>query len=523
MKILTVTQMMEVDRLSTEECGIPSILLMENAGMHCFRALEEEFSADLAELQIVLVCGKGNNGGDGMVVARQLLQQAAPAQVFLLGRQSQIAGDSAVNATILVQSGQFIHEVVDEPQLALLESALETCDIVVDALLGTGLSKPLTGRYARAVEAINRCPGFRLAVDIPSGMAADSVMSSGLSVWADRTVTFTAPKVAHVMSEDMERLGQLEVVPIGSPVALLEKEDYFLELIDEQRAADCLFARLPNSHKGDYGHLLLLAGSRGKSGAAAMAAHAAFRTGVGLVTLVVPRGIQSEAAAANPEVMTEGLAEDELGAFDSTAWEELRPLLQGKSALAIGPGLSLRSGAAGLVRRVLEESQLPVVLDAGGVDALRDHVDLLSRRQAPLILTPHLGEFSRLTGTPTSEIATRGIALARDFAREYGVWLVLKGFRTLLADPQGRVRVCPLGNPGMATAGMGDVLTGVIGGLFAGHAAQGTSQGALAAASAGLYLHSLAGDLAASEIGMDGMMAGDVIDCIPDAVAQLRD
>ena len=523
MKILTVAQMTEVDRLSTEQYGFPGILLMENAGMHCFRVLQEEFSVDLAELRIVLVCGKGNNGGDGMVLARQLLQHGIPSRVFLLGRLTELQGGAAVNASILSHSGQSIHEVVDESQMAALEHALEACDIAVDALLGTGLSKPLVGRYARAVEAINRSPGFRLAVDIPSGMCADSVTSCGLSVWADRTVTFTAPKIAHILSEAGERLGQLDIVPIGSPAALLDREDYFLELIDEQKAADSLIARSLNSHKGSYGHLLVLAGSRGKSGAAAMAARAALRSGVGLVTLAVPRGIQSEVAVSSPEVMTEGLAEDELGAFDSAAWEEVKALLEGKTALALGPGLSLQPGAAGLVRQVVEESQLPVVLDAGAVDALRDHLELLNQCQASLILTPHPGEFSRLTGTSPSEIASRRIDVARDFAGKYGVWLVLKGFRTILADPRGKVRVCPLGNPGMATAGMGDVLTGVIGALLAGHAAQGSGQGALAAASAGLYVHSLAGDLAASEVGMDGMLARDVIDCLPEAMAQLRD
>ena len=523
MKILTVAQMTEVDRLSTEQYGIPGLLLMENAGMNCHRVLQEEFSEDLAELRIVVVCGKGNNGGDGMVLARQLLQHRIPSLVFLLGRLADLKGDAALNASILSHSGQSIHAIDDDSQMAALENSLEACDIAVDALLGTGLSKPLVGRYARAVEAINRSSGFRLAVDIPSGMSADSVTSSGLSVWADRTVTFTAPKIAHILSEDGERLGHLDVVSIGSPAALLDREDYFLELIDERQAADSLIPRSLNSHKGSYGHLLVLAGSRGKSGAAAMAARAALRTGAGLVTLAVPRCIQSEVAALNPEVMTEGLSEDDQGAFDSAAWEEVKPLLEGKTALAVGPGFSLQSGAARLVRRVVAESQLPVVLDAGAVDALRDHLDVLNRRQASLVLTPHPGEFSRLTGIPTTEISSHGIHLARDFAGKYRVWLVLKGFRTLLADPQGKVRVCSLGNPGMATAGMGDVLTGVIGALLAGHAAQETGQGALAAASAGLYVHSLAGDLAASRIGMDGMIAGDVIDCLPEAMAQLRD
>ncbi len=524
MKILTVEQMREVDRLSTELHGVPGLLLMENAGSQLYRALENHFGEQLSRRSIALFCGKGNNGGDGLVLARQLAMRGFAPHVYLLARSSGVKGDAAVNLEIWTKSGGRFQEV-DPESWPEVEERVGSYDLIVDALLGTGLDKPLEGLYARAVAAINRSQAFVLAVDIPTGMFSDSVRQSGEIVQADLTVTFTAPNIAHILHHQQEALGRLEVVPIGSPPTLLDRPDFFLRLMQQDEVAEYRLPRLASSHKGTYGHLLVVAGSRGKSGAAVLASTAALLSGAGLVTACVPDGIRTEVAAHRPELMTEGLTETSRGTLAREALSPLRALSKDKDAVALGPGLGTASETNQLVRRLVDELEAPLVVDADGINAFAGRAkDLRSASGQPIVATPHPGEFSRLSGLSTSEIVSEPVRVARQFSLDHGVWLVLKGFRTLVATPRGQVHACPLGNPGMATAGMGDVLTGVLTAMLGFCRASGRSgdDDISRAVILGVYLHSLAGDLAGQLEGFEALTAASVLESISEAYAALE-
>jgi ADP-dependent NAD(P)H-hydrate dehydratase / NAD(P)H-hydrate epimerase len=512
MKILTAQQMNEVDRRTSEEFGVPSILLMENAGMNLFMALADRFD-DLLERRIAVFCGKGNNGGDGLVLARQLAQRGNRPDVFLLGRGDEVRGDARVNLDIYRQAGWPLSELPSEQEWADVSGRLPGYDILVDAILGTGISKPLEGFYLRVVRDINSAGRFVLAVDIPSGMVSDALPGGRETILADLTVTFTAPKTAQVLNEDQEAIGELQVVPIGTPAACLERAEYRVNLMIEEEMRRALLPRPANSHKGFFGHLAVLAGSRGKSGAAALAATAALRSGAGLVTACIPDVVQPVVAQHRPEVMTEGLASTAAGSFAFSALGRLLELLEGKDAACLGPGLTTDPETVRLVRQLVLNSPVPLVLDADALNAFQDAIEELRNGQGhPLVLTPHPGEFSRLCREPMSAIRKHKLEISQKFAQEHGLWLVLKDFRTLVADPSGQVFACPLGNPGMATAGTGDVLTGVLGALLAGYCAQErrSPQEITRAVCLGVYLHALAGDLAASATGGTALISGDI-------------
>jgi NAD(P)H-hydrate epimerase len=512
MKILTAKQINQVDQLTSEQHGIPSSLLMENAGLHLYKTLEKYFK-DLDSCLIAILCGKGNNGGDGMVVARHLAQRQIHTDVYLLGKVTDVSGDARANLDTYLKSGEKIIEVTDAGKWEKISEEFGRYGIIVDALLGTGISKPLEGLYSKVVATINQSEAFVLSVDIPSGMFSDSLTGGVQTVQAEATVTFTAPKIAHILNEDQKALGELHIVPIGSPSSLLENPEYDLNLITREQICSYLPPQEIRSHKGHFGHVALVSGSRGKSGAAVLSGSAALRAGSGLVTLCVPEAVQDVVASFQAELMTEGLPSTPQGTFASQATDPLLELLQDKDAAGIGPGLGRERETVDLVHTVVHKATLPLLLDADALNAFEGHTNKLQNDKGqPLVLTPHPGEFSRLLGRPTQEILPQKVELARQFAQERGVWLVLKSFRTLIAEPDGQVFVCPLGNPGMATAGMGDVLTGAITSLLGIFAARGMtkpheiSQAVLV----GVYLHSLAGDLAALEVGSRALTAGDV-------------
>lgn len=514
MKILTAKQINQVDQLTSKEHGIPSSLLMENAGLHLYKTLEEYFE-NLDSCLITILCGKGNNGGDGIVLARHLAQCEIHPDVYLLGRVKDVSGDARVNLDAYLKSGEEITEVTDAGKWEEISEEFSRYDIIVDALLGTGIRKPLEGLYSKVVATINQSEAFVLSVDIPSGMFSDSLTGGVQTVQAAATVTFTAPKIAHILNEDQKALGELHIVPIGSPSTLLENPEYDLNLITREQIQSYLPPQEIRSHKGHFGHVALVSGSRGKSGAAVLSGSAALRTGSGLVTLCVPAAIQDVVASFRAELMTEGLPSTPQGTVASQATDHLLELLQNKDAAGIGPGLGRDRETVDLVHTVVHKATLPLLLDADALNAFEGHTKKLQNDQGqPLVLTPHPGEFSRLLGRPTQEILPQKVELARQFAQEKGVWLVLKSFRTLIAEPDGQVFVCPLGNPGMATAGMGDVLTGAITSLLGIFAARGmsTPREISQAVLTGVYLHSLAGDLAALEVGSRALTAGDVTD-----------
>ncbi|GAB4123747.1 MAG: NAD(P)H-hydrate dehydratase [Acidobacteriota bacterium] len=525
MKILTAAQMQEIDRQTSELAGVPSLILMENAGFNLYRALSEKVP-HLSERSIAIICGKGNNGGDGMVLARQLAQRGIQTDLFLLGSAAEVRGDAAVNLQILLKSGFPVFEVTSPEVWSQVAASLDVYDVLVDAILGTGMAKPLSGLYAQVVQDLNAAGAFVLAVDLPSGMAADSLEAAQLSVRADLTVTFTAPKIAHLLNSDQEAIGELVVAPIGTPPALLDRPDFTLNLLEPELFGDWLAPRLACSHKGTYGHVALIAGSRGKAGAAALSAYAALRAGSGLVTALVPQTVQPEVAGAHSEVMTEGLPADGTGFLAAEALEPIQTLLDPLDAAGVGPGLGTGPGTATVVEGLIRSARCPLVLDADALNVLAGRTDtLLPRQGPPLVLTPHPGEFARLAGLSVPEVLKRQLELVPEFARRHGVWLVLKTFRPLISDPEGICQVSPRGQAGMASAGMGDVLTGVLTSLLGrlkATAAELDPEAVTQVVCLAVYLHGLSGELAAQRRGEESLTAGDVIESLSDGWKQLK-
>jgi NAD(P)H-hydrate epimerase len=518
MKILTAAQMQRIDRLTAERYGVPSLTLMENAGRGVVEFLSERF-APLERQRIVVLCGRGNNGGDGLVVARMLREEGVRPRVLLFADPAKVSGDAAVNLGRLADSG--MPEVIESPEAwQAIKASLKGTTLVVDALLGTGLSKPLGGLLLQVVREVNGelASAQVVAVDLPSGIAADSGELIGEHVRADFSVTFTAPKIAHVFPPACGCAGEWVVRQIGTPPEALESDpDLTLNLACREDFAWLARPRKPDAHKGSYGHVLILAGSVGKTGAAALAAKAALRAGAGLVTVATAESALPTVASLGMEYMTEPLPQTEAGTISLRALDygRLDKLLEGKTVLAIGPGIGSVPETAELVRTLVNARRLPVVLDADGLNAFAGCMDKFQSGGdlAEAVLTPHPGEMSRLAGSSTAEIQARRVESAREFARKHQVNLVLKGFRTLTAAPDGKVWVNPTGNPGMASGGTGDVLTGMLAGLVAQYRNRPISEVAAAAA----FLHGLAGDLAAEETGQASLIAGDLIDALPKA------
>jgi ADP-dependent NAD(P)H-hydrate dehydratase / NAD(P)H-hydrate epimerase len=515
MKILTAEQIREIDRLSTKQFAIPSILLMENAGMRVVEALEERFE-DLEELTIAILCGRGNNGGDGFVVARQLIQKGSYPFVFLFAEENEVKGDAKTNLEILKAIGCPPTVVTNEHDW--YEERLEVidADIIVDALFGTGLSKPITGLYKSVVETLDDfARATVVSVDVPSGLETNHSRVIGPAVEADLTVTFTGLKPCLVLPPSHDFAGDVIVADIGNPHELLESGELNLHLIEPSLFPKAQQIREADTNKGDYGKVLVIGGSRGKSGAAAMAGQAALRSGAGLVTVATASGILPSIAVSMPELMTESLAETGEGTIAS---QDISAILRGKTVLAIGPGLTTHSDSAAFVRGVVRDTTLPIVIDADGLNAFVGHTDKIRGDGQARILTPHPGEMARLLGTETAHVVENRVAVARTFATDHKVYVVLKGFRTVVATPDGSVYVNSTGNPGMATGGTGDVLTGMIVGIL-GQESLGDFVERLCLA---VYLHGLAGDLAAEELGEEAMVATDILRFLPAAWKQLR-
>ena len=500
MKVLTAAEMREVDR-RTQELGIPGIVLMENAGHRVMEFLEKRF-APLAAQRIVVLCGKGNNGGDGMVIARQLHTRVRPAalHVVLLAAPEELKGEAAANFGMLQACGC--------PVLREIPPDARRASLVVDALLGTGITGPATGHMLAGIREVNT--GFPLAqvvaVDMPSGMPSDSGEPVGECARADYTVTFTAPNLGQVLPPNCDRVGELVVGAIGSRPDLFESAP--LSLVDPPMFRGLLKPRAPAGHKGTYGHVLVVAGSRGKTGAAAMTGLAALRAGAGLVTVASAASAIPVIAGHAPELMTEPLAETPNGSIAPGA--RLESIAEGKTVIAMGPGLGTDPAIAQLVAAVCERSEQPVILDA---DALVGHAPGLPSRVR--VLTPHPGEMARLTGKTTAEIQKDRVGAARSFAKERGVTLVLKGQRTVIAFPDGRAWINPTGTPALGTGGSGDVLTGLIAGFLAQFPKQPDE-----AVAAAVYLHGLAGQIGARALGEQCLIATDILRYLPEAMEE---
>ncbi|MFQ5695925.1 MAG: NAD(P)H-hydrate dehydratase, partial [Terriglobia bacterium] len=437
-KILTAEQMKRIDRLTVERAGVSFRQLMENAGRQVAEFLFREFSP-LGS--VTILCGKGNNGGDALVAARHLHQRGHPARVVLLAAANELKGDARASYQAWLEAGGGVETVQDVEEWKRKRETVLDCDILVDGLLGTGLTGPARSPLNHVIQDVNAQHGrFRvLAVDIPSGLPSDGGEAGGETIEADATVTFTAPKHGHIFPPHCARVGRLAVAPIGSPEALYTGDpELFLELIVRRTFSHLPLQREPWAHKGRYGHVLLVAGARGKTGAAALAGKAALRMGAGLVTVGTPEGSLPIVAALVPEIMTEPLAQTESGSVSTRALDYggFAKLAEDKTVLALGPGLTTHPETRQFVAAVLQQSALPLVLDADALNALVGQLETLGRRRAErVVLTPHPGEMARLLGTTSAEVQSQRVEVARRFAREYGVYVILKGYRTLVAAP----------------------------------------------------------------------------------------
>jgi len=501
-----------MDRRAIEDCGVPSLVLMENAAQALCRCVVE-LLAERGGRVVKIVAGRGNNGGDGLALARQLLCRGLDVEVLLLAQPTELSGDAATNYAAAQKLGVQMTVVGNDKSPEALVARLAQADLVVDAILGTGISGEVKGAARRGIEAIGRLPQHRVvAVDVPSGIDSDTGQVLGAAVRACKTVTLGLPKVGLFCYPGAAYAGEVIVDPIGLPASLLEDNNIRTHLTT---LADCravLPPRKPDAHKGDCGRVLVVAGSAGMSGAAALCGLGALRAGAGLVTVATPASINTILEVKLTEVMTAPLPETD----DQTMAPAAEPILMDMSekadVLVIGPGVSQAPPAQHVVRSLVQGVQKPIVVDADGLNALAQDLAVVAQRRAPTILTPHPGELSRLVGASSADIQKDRLTAARAFARQVGAVVVLKGAGTVIADPDGTAYVNPTGNQGMASGGTGDVLAGLIGGLMA----QGAE--AFPAAVAAVYIHGLAGDLAA-ERNARALIAGDLLDKVPDALA----
>jgi NAD(P)H-hydrate epimerase len=512
MKVATTQQMQAIDRRTIEEIGIPGLVLMENAGLQTVLAMERFFGS-LRGKKICLVCGKGNNGGDGLVIARHLHNRGGEVSIVLLGRKTDIKRDAKVNLEIALMMNLALVELVSEDELCLLDERMASSQIIVDAIFGTGLRDAPRSFYQQVIGRINASSKPVVAVDIPTGLSASTGEILGCSIQAALTVTFGLPKVGLVYGINRQYAGQLEVADISIPKTVIEDAQIKLNLLEKEYVASLFKKRKLDTHKGDYGHVLVIAGSMGKTGAAVLAATAALRAGAGLVTLAVPQGVHHIIEVKTTEVMSVPLPETDRHTISQAAEESILRLAEQVDAVAIGPGLTTHPETSQLINEIVTSLEIPVVADADAINAMP--LSSLKYTRSPLIITPHPGEMGRLLDVPTSEIQANRLEAVQKTAEACNTYVVLKGDRTLIADPEGNIYINPTGNPGMATAGSGDILTGMI----AGFVAQGL--GPLPASNAGVYIHGLAGDLAAGEKGEMGLLAGDVLEQIPTALRQV--
>lgn len=514
MQLATAEQIRLCDRLAIEHFGIPGRVLMENAGLGTVECMARRY-APLAGKEVAIFVGPGNNGGDGLVIARHLYQRGAKPRVWLLVPGESVRGDAALNLSAVRELPIPVVPVLTEAELREAEGGLVNSELIVDALFGTGLTREVTGHFAEAIRRINGLSCPVVAVDVPSGLNSDSGEELGVAVRAEVTCTYGLAKPGLVTEPGRAMAGAIEVIDIGIPPEAAAQAGVAMELLEGREVAGWLPRRRASDHKGTHGHLLLVAGSAGKTGAALLAAHGALRSGVGLVSLCVPEPLNPIFETALPEAMTVPLPASATAPLVADHQVVIEALVR-KQAVVLGPGIGVATNTAGLVKRLYQETALPMVVDADALNILAAESAVLGSFLAPRILTPHPGEMARLLGVSTVAVQDDRRGSAQALAREYGVWVVLKGAGTVVVAPDGTMAINPTGNPGMASGGMGDVLAGLIGGLLC----QGLSP--WQAACLGVYVHGLAGDLLVKESGVPfGFLASELAMALPRAFRQL--
>lgn len=510
--LVTAETMRMLDRTAIEEYGLPGAVLMELAGSGTAREILNRWPR---ARRIGILAGSGNNGGDGYVIARHLINSSLKVTTYLLTSRDKITGDARINLEALLKMNAPVVDVVDPQELRRHHRDLETMDILVDAMLGTGLRTDIQGIYREAIELLNDSRVPICAVDIPTGLSADTGKPMGEAIRATMTCTYGLRKIGLVIYPGVVYVGDLVLIDIGLPREMVERLAGNMRLIEEKWVSGLIPLRDAEAHKGNFGHLLIVAGSPGKTGAAALAAEASVRSGTGLTTVGAPASLNPILEVKLTEAMTLPLPDRKSGYLAAEAWGEIKEQLGKYNAMALGPGLSTESTTAELVFKLLKEVEIPMVIDADALNILADDPEKIRSARSRPVLTPHPGEAARLLGTSPRRVQEDRISAARQIAATTGAVTLLKGARSVIADPEGHLAINPTGNPGMASGGTGDVLTGVIGALLA----QGLQP--FEAASAGAWIHGRAGDIGREQIGCVSLMAGDLIDRLPNVFREL--
>ena len=515
MKVVTADEMRGIDRRTIDEYGVSSVVLMERAGL----AVAERIRGLYEKRKVIVLAGGGNNGGDGIVAARTLFNWGWNVRVFLLAHENKLSPDCLAQ----YRSAKKMR-VPTEFRTAISGADLHSA-VVIDSIFGTGIDRPVRKPVSDVISFLNRSGAPVVSVDIPSGISSDNGQVMGEAVRADCTVTFGLPKIGHLLHPGAEHAGKLFIEDIGFPVELLTADSLKIQTMEKRDASMLVPQRSPNSYKGDYGHVLIVAGAKGKTGAALMAAKACLRSGAGLVTLGVPETLSDVYQSRATEEMIIPLPDKGDGTLSfGAAGAILNFISERADVLAVGPGMGTSDDTRRLMRELVAKSTAPMVIDADGINSLEGSAAILRKAKSPLILTPHIGEMAKLLKRghgpdaieQRAKIEMERIRTLRSFSKDTGTYLVLKGAPTLIAEPAGNIFFNTTGNPGMATAGSGDVLTGVIGAFV------GQQLNPLDASVLGVYVHGLAGDIAASEKGMHSMIASDIIECLPVAFASLK-
>ncbi len=521
MKLVTSEQMRKIDKTTIEEIGIPGLELMEKAGLGSSLVAKKILNGEVEDKKVIIFCGKGNNGGDGFVVGRYLSSWGAEVEFYLLGKKEEVKGDALVNLKKAIDLNLPVKEILKEKELPFEFKA----DLIVDAIFGTGFKGKATGLEEKAILLMNSTPIKVLSIDIPSGLDADTGSVEGVCVKADSTPTMGLPKIGQFFFPGKSFCGKVDVIDIGVPQGVIEEQKINLNLITEQEVKSSLPQRLGDAHKGNCGKAFLIAGSTGMTGAATLASLSCLKAGAGMAILGIPKSLNEIMEIKVTEVMTKPLPDvRKKGVLALRGLGEIMQALKWADCVALGPGLGQHFETVELVRRLITKIELPMVIDADGLNAIAKDSSILNQSKAPLILTPHIGELSRLTSVPIEEIAKNRIRYASESAKKFNCVLVFKGAPTIIGEPEGEIYVNPTGNAGMATAGSGDVLTGIIIGLLAQMILlkkQDIKKSMLESALAGVYIHGLCGDLAKEEKGEMGMIAGDMMEKLPEVLKQL--
>ena len=516
MYVLTAKEMRRMDEMTIETFGLPGRVLMENAGRGATRVILESFP-DIYAGDVAVVAGSGNNGGDGFVIARYLVQAGVNVTVYLLAERKKVRGEALANLELLSALDVEVVELPDENAFVRHKADMGRNNLWVDALLGTGLADMVKGYFQSVIGYINNHPSPVFAVDIPSGLSSETGTPCGAAIRADVTATFAFAKIGHILMPGAGFTGRLHIIDIGIPPFVVEHVGPRQHLSRMTEIRTSMKSRALQAHKGTTGHLAVAAGSPGKTGAAAMTAMSAMRCGAGLVTMAVPKSINTAVESLACEAMSAPMDDNGEGILTNAMLNDILAILEEKRCLAVGPGIGTDGRTRKLVENLVSRSPVPLVIDADGLNCIAPNPEILKEKKADAVLTPHPGEMARLTGLDTGQVQKDRVGCAREFAQSFQVHVILKGARTVIALPDGRVHVNPTGNPGMASGGMGDVLTGMIAGFIA----QGyTTRAALRIA---VYLHGAAADVLCRQRAPYGYLATDVMNQIPDTIRAVMD